>query len=64
MYIVKIEHEDLLYNFYYETKDDAVRDITKFEKEQYDNETFKVYDNIIVGKYDKYYIIKLEKREI
>ena len=67
MYVVLVEHEGLLSRFFYENIENAIKDIKKLENEEYGNNIIcyvgdnNVGNNVIIGKYDTYYIVKLEK---
>ena len=60
MYIVLVEYESLLDNYYFSNYEKALNYITKKEK-SYNNFDVKIENNKIIGAYDNYFIVELKE---
>ena len=64
MYIIELKYEGIMVNYVFDTKEQALNYIKEWEKREYENKTITIIENKVMGKYDIYEIIKLERRTI
>jgi hypothetical protein len=61
MYIIELRFEGIMKNIVFDTKEQAIQYIKDYEEEEYENTKIEIVENKIMGKYDVYNIIKLER---
>lgn len=62
MYIIEVKYEGIMGNYVFDDKEQALNYIKEWEEKEYENKTITIIENTVMGKYDIYEIIKLERR--
>lgn len=61
MYIIELRFEGIMNNYVFDDKEQAIKYIKEYEEKEYENKIIATTENKVMGKYDIYTLIKLDR---